>query len=68
MFISVTDNVKFLLQFVLTVVNPMGQVPAIVDGRFQLFERYLKNVSIGFLSYDFLTLFANTVDVKCVLL
>lgn len=46
----------------------MGQVPAIVDGRFQLFERYLKNVSIGFLGYDFLTWFANTVDVKCVLL
>lgn len=53
MFILLTDNAKFLLRYVLTAVNPMGQVPAIVDGRFHLFERYLNNASPGFLSYGF---------------
>lgn len=39
----------FFLYFIFSDVNPMGQVPAIVDGRFKLFERYWSCLSFRLL-------------------
>lgn len=44
-------------------INPMKNVPAIVDGRFKLFERYLRFPVLVFNLFDgFLCLFFNLFD------